>query len=78
MTSSDKIKTPIMELYFKEQLTKAEAQLFSKCLEKVRLRSLIKHVKVEEWKLLYTATNRLLDYHERKRYYKITLEFEKE
>ena len=35
-----------MELYFKEQLNKAEAQLYSKCLEKVKLRSLIRHVKV--------------------------------
>lgn len=46
MTSSDKIKTPIMELYFRDELTKAEALLFSKHLEKVRLSSLIKNVLV--------------------------------
>jgi hypothetical protein len=46
MTSSDKIKTPIMELYFKEQITKSEAQEYSKFLEKVKLRSLIKNVSV--------------------------------
>jgi DNA-directed RNA polymerase I subunit RPA1 len=32
MTSSDKIKTPIMELFFKEHVTKAEALLYSKNL----------------------------------------------
>lgn len=46
MTSSDKIKTPIMELYFKNDLTKAEALAYSKHLEKVKLRSLIKNVSV--------------------------------
>lgn len=47
MTSSDKIKTPIMELYFKNsELTKAEALKLSKQLEKVKLRALIKHVAV--------------------------------
>jgi DNA-directed RNA polymerase I subunit RPA1 len=30
MTSSDKIKTPIMELYFKERITKEQAQAYSK------------------------------------------------
>ena len=44
MTSSDKIKTPIMELFFKEDLTKTEAQLYGKNFEKIKLRSLIKHV----------------------------------
>ena len=32
MTSSDKIKTPIMELYFKKPATKDEALAFSKRL----------------------------------------------
>lgn len=47
MTSSDKIKTPIMELFFKEKLTKPQAIAYSKHLEKVKLSSLIKHVSVE-------------------------------
>jgi hypothetical protein len=79
MTSSDKIKTPIMELHFKNsELTKAEALKYSKQLEKVKLRALVKHVAVEEWKDLYREGGKLLDYHERKRYYRITLEYEKE
>lgn len=32
---------------------------------------------VEEWKELYRE-DRLLDYHDRKRYYRITLDYEKE
>ena len=46
MTSSDKIKTPIMELYFRERVSKEQAQIYSKQLEKVRLRALIKKVAV--------------------------------
>jgi len=37
----------------------------------------VKHVTVEEWKELYNG-DRLLDYHDRKRYYRITLDYEKE
>lgn len=47
MTSSDKIKTPIMQLFFKEKLTKLQAQAYSKKLQKVKLGALIKHVAVE-------------------------------
>lgn len=46
MTSSDKIKTPVMQLYFKDPVTKAEAHNFSKQLDKVKLRALIKNVAV--------------------------------
>lgn len=41
------------------------------------MRALIKNVQVEEWKELMSG-KKLLDFLERKRYYKITLNFEKE
>ena len=44
MTSSDKIKTPIMELYFKNRLTREQAIAYGKKLEKVRLRALVRKV----------------------------------
>ena len=78
MTSSDKIKTPIMELPFKEDLSKEQAEAYSRQLGRVRLRSLIKNIAVEEWKELYSSSQHLLDYHDRKRYYRITLHYEKE
>lgn len=43
----------------------------------MRLRALIKNVQVEEWKELMSG-KKLLDFLERKRCYKITLNFEKE
>ena len=76
MTSSDKIQTPIMELHFKQATSKEEAQILSKQLEKVKLTALIKSVGVDEWKELLAA-GRPIDYHERKRYYRITLAYEK-
>ena len=48
----------------------------SKQLEKVRLASLVKSIKVEEWKELMFGS-KLLDFNERKRYYKISLVYEK-
>ena len=50
MTSSDKIKTPIMELNFKEKISKAEALEYAKKLQKLRLSSFIESIHVEEWK----------------------------
>lgn len=75
MTSTDKIKTPIMELYFNEKVSKAEAQSYAAQMQKVNLSQLIKTIEVEEWKQLMTADKRLLSYNDRKRFYKITLQY---
>ncbi len=50
MTSSDKIKTPIMELSFKERVSKEEALNAAKKMNRVKLSQLVKSVDVEEWK----------------------------
>lgn len=42
MTSSTKIKTPIMELHFKEKLHKEEAKAYARRLEKIKLSELVK------------------------------------
>lgn len=47
MTSSDKIKTPIMELYFKEQKTRDEAKEYAKRLGKLKLSAFINNIEVE-------------------------------
>jgi hypothetical protein len=59
-------------------MTKIEAAAYAKKMEKVNLSKLIRNIEVEEWKSLFThPSNNLLNYADRKRYYKITLHYEK-
>ena len=77
MTSSDKIKTPIMELRFKEKMSREEARLHAKRLEKVKMSELVNSIEVEEWKVLFEG-EKLLSHNERKRHYKISINYEPE
>lgn len=78
MTSSDKIKTPIMELSFKEPTSKEVALNLARKMNRVKLSQLIKAIDVEEWKELFTMHKVLLSHQERKRYYRIKIHYEKE
>lgn len=77
MTSTDKLKTPVMELYFrnKETITMEEANFFAQQLQKVRLLSLVHAIEVEERKKLFEK-DQLLSPENRKRIYKIRITFE--
>lgn len=69
-----------MNLNFNDKtITKKEAEHFAKKLEKIKLGLLIKDLDVEEWKELYNEeTGKLLPHMERKRYYKININYEPE
>lgn len=77
MTSTDKLKTPVMELYFRKQdsITTEEANFFAQQLQKVRLLSLVHEIEVEERKKLFEK-DQLLSPEYRKRIYKIRIIFE--
>ena len=46
MTSTDKIKTPIMKLYFDKEVSKEEAFKHAKRLERIKLGSFIRSIEV--------------------------------
>lgn len=79
MTSTDKLKTPVMELDFKQPVTKEEAEYYARQLERIKLGGLVAEVEVEERKELFWGRDfaKLRAPDDRRRVYKIRILFEK-
>ena len=76
MTSTDKLKTPVMELSFSRKVTEEEAQRYAQELQKIRLISLVRGIEVLESKKLLNEEGQLLNPDFRKRLYNVRILYE--
>lgn len=75
MTSTDKLKTPIMELSFNEKVTYEQAQRCASQLQKIKLISLVNSIEVQEIKKLLDDKQQILLPDNRKRVYTVNIIF---